>query len=60
MARSFPENITKYFTHAQTVCTRPLLRGGGGGGGGWPGEEARVNTAHEKVGVDGAHLLVDA
>ena len=28
----FMENIMKYFTHAQTVCTRPLLRGGGGPG----------------------------
>ena len=27
----FKENITEYFAHAQTVCTRPLLGGGGGG-----------------------------
>ena len=36
----FTENITEYFAHAQTVCTRPLLGlslGGGGGGGGGGG-----------------------
>ena len=30
----FTENITEYFVHAQTVCTRPLLGGEG------PGDEA--------------------
>ena len=33
----------KYFSHTQTVCTRPLLvgaGGGGGGGGGAGGDEA--------------------
>ena len=27
----FTENITKYFAHAQAVCTRPLLGGEGPG-----------------------------
>ena len=30
----FMENVTEYFAHVQTVCTRPLLGGEG------PGDEA--------------------
>ena len=26
----YGKSITEYFVHAQTVCTRPLLRGGEG------------------------------
>ena len=30
MREAFYGNITEYFTHVQTVCTRPLLGVGGG------------------------------
>ena len=46
--------MTKYFAHAQTVCTRPLLGGGG------LGTRLELILPMKKVGVDGAHLLVDA
>ena len=32
MHEAFYENVTEYFVHAQTVCTRPLLGEGEGGG----------------------------
>ena len=35
----FPENVTEYFSRAETVSTRPLLEGGGGRWGG-PWDEA--------------------